>query len=100
MKCKKVISEFAKLDIKENAFWYNSKNKNLGNEFLFEIRKTVNYIVEFPLAFPIKYDDIRVAQVDVFPYSIHYYFDEPENTIFITCVFHNSNNPEIPTNRK
>lgn len=99
MKCKKVISELAAQDIKENAIWFNSKRKNLGKEFLFEIRKTVNFILDFPSAFPIKYDEIRVAQVDIFQYSVHYYFDEPKNTVFISCIFHNSNNPEIPPSR-
>ena len=100
MKCKKVISDLATIDIKENAIWYNSKRKNLGKEFLVEIRKTVNYIVEFPTAFPVKYNEIRVAQVDVFPYSIHYFFDNQINTIFVSCVFHNSNDPEIPELRE
>jgi hypothetical protein len=96
MKCKKVISELASFDIKENVLWYNSKRKGLGKEFAFEIRKTVNYIVEFPLAFPIKYNEIRVAVVSVFPYTVHYYFDEPNNTVFVSCVFHDANDPEIP----
>jgi hypothetical protein len=51
------------------------------------------------ITFPIKYDDIRVALVDVFPYSVHYYFDENLQTVFIVCVYHNSNNPEIPKSR-
>lgn len=96
MKCKKVISELASFDIKENVLWYNTKRLGLGKEFAFEIRKTVNYIVEFPLAFPIKYNEIRVAVVSVFPYTVHYYFDQPNNTVFVSCVFHDSNDPEIP----
>jgi ParE toxin of type II toxin-antitoxin system, parDE len=99
MKCKKVISEFAKQDVKENVLWYNSKKKGLGKNFASEIRKTVNYISEFPLAFPIKYDQIRVAVVSVFPYTVHYYFDKSNNTVFISCVFHDANNPEIPVQR-
>ncbi len=100
MKCKKVISELASFDIKETILWYNSKRKGLGKEFALEIRKTVDYIIEFPLAFPIKYNEIRVAVVSIFPYTVHYYFDESNNTIFISCVFHDSNDPEIPVNRK
>jgi hypothetical protein len=99
MKCKKVISELASFDIKENVLWYNSKRKGLGKEFALEIRKTVEYIIEFPLAFPIKYNKIRVAVVSIFPYTVHYYFDETNNTIFVSCVFHNSNDPEIPIGR-
>ena len=99
MKCKKVISEFAKLDIKENAIWYNSKRKGLGKEFILEIRKTVNYIADFPLAFPVKYDEIRVAIVAVFPYTVHYYFDHTNNIVFVSCVFQDKNDPEIPSQR-
>lgn len=99
MKCKKVISELASFDIKENVLWYNSKRKGLGKEFALEIRKTVEYIIEFPLAFPIKYNEMRVAVVSVFPYTIHYYFDQANNTVFVSCVYHDSNDPEIPINR-
>ena len=99
MSCKKVISELAKLDIKKNAEWYNSKRKGLGKEFTFEIRKIINYISDFPLVFPIKYNEIRVAVVAVFPYTVHYYFDQNNNTIFISCVFHDNNDPEIPTTK-
>ena len=53
MKCKKIISELAVQDIKEATLWYNSKKNGLGKEFTAEIRKTVNYIVDYPLAFPL-----------------------------------------------
>ena len=99
MKCKKVISELASFDIKENVLWYNTKRKGLGKEFALEIRKTVEYIIEFPLAFPVKYNEIRVATVAIFPYTVHYYFDETNNTVFISCVFHDSNDPAIPAKR-
>ena len=99
MKCRKVILEIAKIEINENVLWYNSKRKGLGKEFAFEIRKTLNYIADFPLAFPVKYDEIRVAVVAVFPYTVHYYFDQINNTVFVSCVFHDFNDPEIPINR-
>ena len=99
MRCKKVISEPAKLDIKENAVWYNSKRKGLGKEFTLEIRKIVNYITDFPLAFPIKYNEMRVAVVAIFPYTVHYYFDQNNNTVFISCIFHDNNDPDILTDK-
>jgi toxin ParE1/3/4 len=99
MKCRKVILEIAKIEINENVLWYNSKRKGLGKEFSFEIRKTLNYIADFPLAFPVKYDEIRVAVVAVFPYTVHYYYDHINNTVFVSCVFHDFNDPEIPLHR-
>jgi toxin ParE1/3/4 len=99
MKCRTVILEIAKIEIKENILWYNSKGKGLGKEFAYEIRKTVNYIANFPLAFPIKYDEMRVAIVAIFPYTVHYYFDQINNIVFVSCVFHDFNDPEIPLHR-
>ncbi len=46
----------------------------------------VNYIIGFPEAFPVKYDEIRVAVVAVFPYTVHYYFDQANNTV-LSVVF-------------
>ena len=88
-----------KFKIKENVLWFNSRRKGLGKEFSFEIRRTINYISDFPLAFPMKYDEIRVAVVNVFTYTVHYYYDQINNTIFVSCVFHDFNDPEIPLHR-
>ena len=99
MRCKKAISAEVKQDIKQNALWYYTRQKGLGIQFTTQIRKTINYIADFPLAFPEKYADIRVAVVDVFPYTLHYYYDQLLNTIFVTCIFHDANDPEILKNR-
>ncbi len=72
MKCKKVIAASVKQEIKENALWYNNQQKGLGKQFTTQIRKTINYIADFPLAFPEKYTNIREAVVAIFPYIVHY----------------------------
>ena len=99
MKSKKVISELAIQDIKETALWYNSKKKGLGKEFTSEIRKTVNYIVDYPLAFPIKYNEILLGVVAVFAYTIHYFLDETSNTVFVTAIYNDAKNPDNWKNR-
>ena len=71
MKCKKAISDLAKQDIKEIATRYNSKSKGLGKRFITELHTTTNYISDFPEAFQLKYEEIRVVPITVFPYSIH-----------------------------
>jgi plasmid stabilization system protein ParE len=95
MKCKKITSDLAKEDIREIALWYNAKSKGLGKRFTTEVRIVANYIVDFPEAFQARYDGIRVATVDIFPYCIHYFFDSNNNTIFITGVYRDSRDPEI-----
>lgn len=95
MKCKKSIAALAKQDIKEIVAWYNSKSKGLGKRFMTELRTTTNYISNFPEAFQLKYDEIRVVPITFFPYSMHYFFDSNNNTVFITGVYHDSRDPEI-----
>jgi plasmid stabilization system protein ParE len=99
MKCKKIIAPLAEQDIKEIALHYNSKRKGLGKEFTQEVRKATAYIVDFPEAFQIRYNQIRVTLVDVFPYGIHYFFDQINNTVFITAVLRDSRDPENWKNR-
>ena len=52
------------------------------------------------LAFPIKYDEMRVAVVAIFQYTVHYYSDQNKNTVFVSCVFHDNNDSEIPISIK
>ncbi len=35
----------------------------------------------------------------IFPYSIHFYIDEPANAIVITAIVHNSRKPGLARNR-
>ena len=95
MKLKKLVSFSVQKSLKESAFYYDSKQKNLGMRFLQEVNLTSDYICENPLVFQIRYDTIRIAFLENFPYGIHYEFIEDENQINIYAVFHTSLNPEI-----
>ena len=95
MKFKKLVSLSVQKSLKESAFYYDSKQKNLGMRFLQEVNLTSDYICENPLVFQIRYDTIRIAFLENFPYGIHYEYIEDENQINIYAVFHTSLNPEI-----
>ena len=43
-----ILLPFAKEDIKEAAYWYNSKQKGLGKRFTQEVRSKMEYIRENP----------------------------------------------------
>jgi hypothetical protein len=89
-----IILPPAKLDISEAAIWYNSKQQNLGKQFTQELRNKVSLLRLNPLISPIRYANIRTLVMDIFPFMIHYTFDEPNKTIIISGVFHTSLNPE------
>ena len=95
-----VLLPRAKQDIREAAIWYSSKQKGLGKRFTSCVRKTIFKIQQNPSIIAVRYDDIRTAVLDVFPYMIHYTIDVDRNTIIVIAVFHTSLNPESWRARK
>ena len=91
---KVIILPLAKKDIKESALWYNKKQKGLGKRFTLEIRRKINLLKQEPYAAAIRYDDVKTAVLDIFPYMVHYSVDEAEKLIVISAVLHTSRSPD------
>ena len=98
MKSKKnykvIISASSKADIKENAEWYNKKQKGLGKRFAQSIKECIRTIQIQPKSFQIRYKNNRVALPQTFPYLIVYDIHSNKKIIIIIAVFHSSQNPE------
>ncbi len=98
MKSKKnykvIISASAKADVKENAEWYNKKQKGLGKRFAQSIKECIRTIQIQPTSFQIRYKNNRVALPQTFPYLVVYTINDNNKTISIIAVFHSSQNPE------
>ncbi|MDB5158870.1 MAG: Plasmid stabilization system protein [Mucilaginibacter sp.] len=92
---KVTILPLAKLDIRETATWYNGKQNGLGKRFTTEVRQKVNHIKQDPFISVVRYDEVRTAVLEVFPFMIHYNVNEEENLIIILAVLHTSRNPDI-----
>lgn len=91
---KTLILPLAKEDIQEAAQWYNQRQKGLGKRFTAEVRERVSLIQRNPQASPIRYEDVRTAVLNIFPFMIHYTIDEAAKTVLIAGVFHTSISPE------
>lgn len=91
---KSVILPLANQDIREAALWYNEKQKGLGKRFTAQVRGTVHYIKQNPEAFNVRYDNVRTAVLNVFPFMIHYTVDDKNKTVLIAAVLHTSRNPD------
>ncbi len=65
-----IILPLAKADIKEAALWYNKQQAGLGNRFAKEVRAKVADIKANPLAYSIRYGEVRTAILDVFPFMV------------------------------
>ena len=73
---KPVLLPLAKQDIKVAAQWYEKMQPGLGKRFTTAVREKVKFIIRRPEAIAIRYDDVRCAVLDIFPFMIHYGIDE------------------------
>ena len=87
------FNSFAENDLKIAAEWYNEQKPGLDKEFIEEIDKAIQLILENPLQFAIIRKEIRMAIVKRFPYGVYYYVGE--NSINVFAVFHFSRNPGL-----
>lgn len=83
----------AEQDIKEINFNYKLINKSLAKKFNDALKKEVNIIHQNPYLYQIRYDELRMAKIDKFPYSIH--FEIYSDAIVINAIYHNSRDSKI-----
>ena len=92
---KVIILPVAKQDVEEAADWYNSKQAGLGKRFTSQVREKVDQIKQNPYSSANRYEEVRTAVLDVFPFMIHYLIDASHKLVIITAVLHTSRNPDI-----
>jgi plasmid stabilization system protein ParE len=90
-----IILPLAKEDIRKAAKWYNKKSQGLGKRFTAEVREKVRFIKQNPTASNIRYDDVRTVVLNIFPYMVHYTFEERNKTVVVSAVLHTSIDPEL-----
>jgi plasmid stabilization system protein ParE len=86
-------------DVQETKTWYKEQKEGLEVEFATAIEKAIEYIVNTPQIFSIRYKKVRIAHPKRFPYNIHFYIDEPNTTVVITAIVHSKRHPEIAKKR-
>lgn len=96
---KSIILPLAKEDIREATRWYNKQQKGLGKRFITEIRKKVHFIRQNPKGSNIRYNSVRTAVLNMFPFMVHYTIDEKNKTIIVSAVLHTSRDPKLWKNR-
>ncbi len=82
----------AENDIKNAKKHYKEQQAGLEKKFALALKETINYIIENPLLFEVKYRNTRVAFTKVFQFGVHYHFDD-NNKITILTILHTSKNP-------
>ncbi|MCK5905960.1 MAG: type II toxin-antitoxin system RelE/ParE family toxin [Flavobacteriales bacterium] len=80
------------IDIERGIVNYKNIDSSLALKFTLEIEEHWNNLVQNPNHFQIRYKNVRVSFLKIFPYGIHYIFSE--QTIYIIAIFNTSENPD------
>jgi hypothetical protein len=73
-------------EIREAVEYYNSKTMGLGTRFKNNLLEEIKAVKARPLSRSFRYDDVRFAVVDKFPYSAHYTVDQALKIVKIQAV--------------
>jgi len=88
-----VFTKGADKDISESMQWYELQKKGLGKRFFDKLYEKVEKIEKNPHLYAIRYNNIRCASIDKFPFLIHYSLDN--TNIVVLAILHTSRNPKI-----
>ena len=72
--------------------YYNKLSDGLGFEFTDTIDAYLKRIARFPTASAIRYDNIRVKPVEIFPFTIHFLIAD-DTTVIILRIFNTYQKP-------
>ena len=86
-------------DVHQAKVWYKKQKDGLEIEFALSIEKAIEQITLMPTAYSIRYKNIRIGHPKVFPYNIHFYIDDPSETIVITAIVHVKRHPDFAKHR-
>ena len=82
-------------DLQLAVDFYNSRKKGLGVRFLNTVKIQISQIKSNPYVFQLRYDDVRCAPINIFPYTVHYRVVSETNLIMVTAIFCDSRDPQI-----
>ena len=71
-----------------------SGNHKLGKRLVAITEDKTKSLCTNALHYEVKYNSIRCAKIDGFPYRIHFKVNEKENTVYVMGLFGTSESPE------
>ena len=85
---KLIFTPEVKIDVKTATSYYNCILKGLGKRFKNEVKLQLILLKENPFIHSYRYDEVRLAIIPHFPYSIHYTINDMQITIHaIICDY-------------
>lgn len=91
MKYKVDFVQASYIDIKEARDWYRKINPELSKRFAQQLKITIEQVSLLPTTHAIRYKDVRIANMAIFPYAIHFILET--NRIVVLAVHHTAIDP-------
>ena len=94
-KYKVKIEPEALTDIQSITDWYNEAQANLGKRFQNAVGKQIGSLNKSPHVYAVRYKEIRCMLVKKFPYMVHFFINEENNSVEVLAVISTDRNPKI-----
>lgn len=88
-----VIKPLAENDIIETYGWYNQEQGGLGDIFLDQLERSLEFIKKNPAQYQIRYKEVRMAKVNRFPVCLHFTIEE--DTVFVHAALSTNRDPQL-----
>ena len=79
-------------DLEDAAAWYEVQSRGLGQEFLGEVRLTLQRVAEQPGLYPSMHRGTQRALTRRFPFGVFYRVEQ--DSIVVVAVMHGSRDPQ------
>ena len=86
-------------DIQEAKILYKVQKEGLKVEYALAIETAIQRVLKMPTSYLPRYKNVRIAHPKTFPYNIHFYIDEVNETLVFTAIVHNKRHPKFAINR-
>ena len=81
-------------DVAETYEWYEAAQSRLGEEFLRDLQRVLDFVATYPHGCPEVHRGLRRALLHRFPYSVYYRPLELTEIIEVRACLHQSRHPQ------
>ncbi|MEX0995757.1 MAG: hypothetical protein WDZ45_01760 [Flavobacteriaceae bacterium] len=73
-------------DYQDSVAFYKNISQQLAEKFFIDFKATTTKIENNPVHFQMRYQNIRIAFLEVFPFGIHFFLEK--DTIHVLRILH------------
>lgn len=82
-RCKIYLIPAAHADLVEARSWYRQINLELSKRMTLHVKTAIDKLRTFPTTYAIRYQNVRISNLPVFPYPIHFTIENPKKVVII-----------------